>query len=68
MKASTKSLILASLVVIINFIAYFSFRLFFFQEVSFAQTFGYTIWVSVLDFAIVYLVTLFLFKIQNNGK
>lgn len=66
MKASTKSLILASLVVAINMVAYFSFRLIFFKEISFAETFGYTIWVSILDFTIVYLVTLFFFKIQNG--
>ena len=60
--ATKKSLILSTLVVFINFIAYFTFKLFWFKETLLLESLGFTIYVSILDFIAVFLVSLAFFK------
>ena len=62
LKDFQKSLILSTLVVVVNFIAYLTYRLFFFKEISLFESLGFTVWVSVLDFTIVFGVSFLLFK------
>lgn len=61
MKKITKSLVLSIIVFIVNFIAYLTFRLFFFKTLSISESLGYTIWVSILDFIIIFIVSYYLF-------
>ncbi len=62
LKPSIKSLILAGLVVVINFLSYLTFRFIFFDGVGFFESIGYTLWVSVWDFLIVYTVSFIIFR------
>ena len=57
-----KSFILSSIVVIINFLAYGSFRLFGFGGVTIFETLAFTAYISVLDFIVIFVVSLILFK------
>jgi len=65
LKPSIKSLILSILVVLINFGAYLSFRLFGFQEFNIGETLLFTAYISVIDFIVIYLVSYALFKLLD---
>ncbi len=67
LKPSQKSLILSFAVVIINFIAYFTFRLFGFQELNIFETLAFTVYISIIDFTVIYFVSLMLFKYFNRA-
>ena len=66
LKSTTKSLILSSIVVVINFLAYFSFRLVGFGKVSLLETLAFTGYISVLDFVAVFIASLIFFKATEN--
>ncbi len=61
-KPSTKSLILSLLAVLINFLTYFTFRLFFFKEVPILEGISFTIYESVWHFIIIGGVSYLMFK------
>lgn len=66
LKPSVKSLILSILVVVINFAAYLSFRLFGFQEFNIFETLIFTGYISILDFTLVFIVSFIFFKFIEN--
>ena len=66
LKPSIKSLILSTLVVIINFAAYLTFRLFGFQEFNIFETLLFTGYVSILDFTLVFIASFIFFKFVEN--
>jgi len=65
-KETTKSLILATLVVFINWFAYFTFRLITYGGVTLKESIGFTIYISILDFTLVFLFSYLFFKITKK--
>lgn len=57
-----KSLTLAFLVVFVNWFAYFTFRLIGYQELIFSESLYYAIYVSILDFIVVYFISRLILK------
>lgn len=66
LKPLTKSLILSTLVVIINFVAYLTFRLFGFQEFNIFETLLFTGYISILDFTLIFITSFIFFKFVEN--
>ena len=65
-KASTKSLILASIVIIINFVTYISFRFVGFSELNLIEGLIFTLYESVVHVAVIVPVSFLFFKIKNG--
>lgn len=66
LKASSKSLIIGLLIVIVNFLTYVSFRFFVTQEAPFLEGLIFTAYESVVHFIIVVPVSFVLFKLVNH--
>ena len=62
--SATKSFILATAVVIINFLAYITFRFQFFGELNIGESLVFTVWISVIDFVLVFGISWLLFNIK----
>lgn len=61
-KPLIKSFVLSVLVVLINFIAYFTYRLIGFGDVTLIESLGYTFYVSIMDFTSVFIVSYLFFR------
>jgi hypothetical protein len=62
LKPITKSLILTISAILINFIAYLSFRGIIFKEFNALQSLAFMGWASVLDFIVIFIVSFLIFK------
>lgn len=66
-KASTKSLILGIIAVVINFLTYFTYpRIFGFEEVTLPQSIGFVIFESTFHFILIGGISYLFFKLSKN--
>lgn len=62
LKPTTKSLILSTSTVFINFLTYYLFQLIFIERATINLSIGFTAFVSVIEFILVFIISLLLFK------
>jgi len=65
LKASTKSLIIGLLIVIVNFVTYVSFRFFVTKDAPFLEGLIFTAYESIVHFIVVVPISYLLFKVAK---